>query len=646
MGKFISENYAFLFIFAILLFSIFSNLKMERSVRWKFILLAALLLITHVVSVLEAYYATFPTATFARLFLSIMGYILRPWLLYLVLTIILRRESRIKQLMWGIPMVFVTVVLLFGLLFDNIVGYSEDNHFYIGPLYPFTYWILIFYLVIILFFNTRNYTVKEDKVEAICIYIGIGFLIFNIVGERMIPDFGGNNSVAMGLAALVYSVFFKSQMQYYEREMLETMEVRTGLYNEHALISRINAMRGSGEAVRYAVVYFDIVRFAVINEKYGAKIGNITISEYAAQLRHLIGRDEMIARPSSDHFVAFVRKNRLDVFLRQIESIPVKFTVNEQEYEFFLSTYAGVYEVDTDMEEGEEIIFNAYTALNYGKNVTGRTVTYLTHALQEQLRAERQFEIDIPIAMENEEFVVYYQPKVDSALSALVGAEALVRWFHNGVLVFPGDFIPVMERKDKMCELDFYMLRHVCADLSHWIEQGVAPVPVSVNFSRRNLSNKRLAEDIDNVVSSYHVPKKLIEIEITETIDEFPISVLNDFVNNMHRLGYRVAVDDFGSGSSSLSLLREVTFDTLKIDKGFVDRAHEKDLTILGHMIKLASTLHIEVLAEGVEQREQVETLAILGCHVIQGYYYDKPLPKEVFEMRMNQRIYENEEGK
>jgi EAL domain-containing protein (putative c-di-GMP-specific phosphodiesterase class I) len=171
------------------------------------------------------------------------------------------------------------------------------------------------------------------------------------------------------------------------------------------------------------------------------------------------------------------------------------------------------------------------------------------------------------------------------------------------------------------------------------------PPTISVNFSRRNLSNAHLAADIDEVVQQYHVPKKMIEIEITETIDEFPISVLKGFVDDLHKLGYKVAVDDFGSGSSSLSLLREVTFDTLKIDKGFVDKSYAKDLAILSYMIKLAKAIGAETLAEGVEQREQVDTLLSLGCEIIQGYYFDRPLSKDVFERRIINRRYKIEQS-
>ena len=247
--------------------------------------------------------------------------------------------------------------------------------------------------------------------------------------------------------------------------------------------------------------------------------------------------------------------------------------------------------------------------------------------------------------MAGKEFVAFYQPKVDSRSNTLCGAEALVRWSHNGELISPAKFIPILENKDLMCDMDFYMLRRVCADIAAWIEKGLVPPTISVNFSRRNLSNPHLAEDIDAVVNEYHVPKKMVEIEITETIDEFPISVLKAFVDDLHMRGYKVAVDDFGSGSSSLSLLREVTFDVLKIDKGFVDRAYAKDLAILSHIIKLAGAIGIDVLAEGVEQKEQVKTLRDMGCFVIQGYYFDRALPKESFEKRIINRRYNIEQN-
>ena len=199
----------------------------------------------------------------------------------------------------------------------------------------------------------------------------------------------------------------------------------------------------------------------------------------------------------------------------------------------------------------------------------------------------------------------------------------------------------MMEINDSICDLDFSILKMVCQDLDEWIKEGLNPPPVSVNFSRRNLSNPGLAEDIDRIVSDYRIPKKLIEIAITETNDEFPISVLKNFVQEMHKCGYRTAIDDFGCGSSSLSVLREITFDVLKIDKEFVDNAYAKDLTILSYIIKMAKAISLEVVAEGVEQKDQVNTLSSLGADVIQGYYYDKPLAKETMQQRLINKSYE-----
>ncbi|MBR6909207.1 MAG: bifunctional diguanylate cyclase/phosphodiesterase, partial [Lachnospiraceae bacterium] len=483
--------------------------------------------------------------------------------------------------------------------------------------------------------------ITKNALEFFTVLIGILFVVLNIVGEITIHHFGGHNEIAITLAILIYAIFFKSFEDRKEKAQLEMTELKTGLLNEHACVERANEIKAQGNITDYAAVYFDLARFGLINDQYGTEIGNIAIVEYAKKIKMCVREDEALARQGSDRFIAIILKRNLDIFLDVLKGVELKFVSEGEEYNLPISAHVGIYLVDEKDVTGEEAISNALSALTYGKS-NGNEVTYFTTELKNFLRDQKQFGMDIPIAMANEEFIVYYQPKVNSRTSLLCGAEALVRWIRNGELIPPGKFIPIMETKDLMCDMDFYMLRHVCADISKWIEQGLVPPTISVNFSRRGLSNPNLANDINSIVNEYHVPKKMIEIEITETIDEFPISVLNSFVEDLHKLGFKVAVDDFGSGSSSLSLLREVTFDTLKIDKGFVDRAYAKDLTILSYMIKLAKALGVEVLAEGVEYKEQVETLSSLGCEIIQGYFYDKPLPKENFEKRIINRRYVN----
>ena len=644
-GELLCKYYTFIFIMVILLYTILSSRMMYSKVRGKFIIIIILAILEAIASGIEAWFYEQPYRSTWRVVLSTICYILRPAIMYTMLMIVVRNDSRRRKLIYGIPLAVASLIFIADMPTTLVFNYSESNSFVTGPLFPITYSILILYLALILVLTFIKCDFNLEFGEMLTVFVGIFFIVLNICGERFIHGYSGDNTEeAIALAILVYAIHFKSLEDHRERKLLETTEQKTGLLNENACIARLNEIIAGPAREEYAAVFFDLERFGLINDKYGIDTGNRVIAEYAAILGKSIRNDEILARQGGDRFIAVVLQRNLDVFLAQIASTRVKFSENGTDYDVTISAHVGVYRIEKDDSNSEEIISNAHSAHSYGKNA-GNNVTYMNPELKNMLKDEKKFASDIPIAMANGEFVAFYQPKVNSRTNTLCGAEALVRWIRNGELIPPGKFIPIMETKDLMCDMDFYMLRRVCADLSAWIEKGLVPPTVSVNFSRRNLSNDHLAADIDAIVKEYHVPKKMIEIEITETIDEFPISVLKSFVDDLHKLGFKVAVDDFGSGSSSLSLLREVTFDTLKIDKGFVDRAYAKDLAILSHMIKLAKAIGVETLAEGVEQKEQIDTLLSLGCEIIQGYYFDRPLPKENFERRIIDRRYKVEQS-
>ena len=641
-GELLEKYYSFVFILVILIYTIIINRKMFSKIKNNFINIIVLVILETVLASVEIRFANDSYRSIWRSILSTVCYIIRPAIMYMLLLIVVRNDSRKWKFFYGLPLLAASLVLIADIPYSyNLVfSYTESNAFVNGPLFPITYGILIIYLVLILLMTFVKWNFKIGVSELVAILIGMGFIILNIVGERFISGFSDlNRANATALAVLIYAIHFKSMEDKKEKRLLETTEQKTGLLNESACIARLSEKLHLPNKSDYVVAYFDLERFGLINDRYGMDIGNRVLAEYAGVLGSMIRTDEILCRQAGDRFIAIVLKRNLDVFLAQLASTKVKFTEDGTEYDIDISAYVGLHNIGEDDSSAEEIVSNAYEALNYGKSA-GNKVTYMNSELRAMLKDEKKFSSDIPIAMANEEFVAYYQPKVNSRTNTLCGAEALVRWVRNGELIPPGKFIPILETKDLMCDMDFYMLRHVCADLAGWIEQGLVPPTVSVNFSRRNLSNNHLAADIDAIVQQYHVPKKMIEIEITETIDEFPISVLKGFVDDLHKLGYKVAVDDFGSGSSSLSLLREVTFDTLKIDKGFVDNAYAKDLAILSYMIKLAKAIGAETLAEGVEQREQVDTLLSLGCEIIQGYYFDRPLSRDVFEKRIITRRY------
>ncbi len=242
-----------------------------------------------------------------------------------------------------------------------------------------------------------------------------------------------------------------------------------------------------------------------------------------------------------------------------------------------------------------------------------------------------------PEALKNEEFLVYYQPKVSLRNYRLAGAEALVRWKHADSFIFPDQFIPVIEREGGICDLDFYMLDHVCANLRHWLDQGRRMVKVSVNLSRQHLGDEKLVEKIIKTIDDRNVPHELIEIELTETTTDVGFAELRRVIDGLHEQMISTSVDDFGMGYSSMNLIRELPWDVLKIDKCFLPKSENdrRQYIMLKHIISLAQDIGLDTIVEGVETIEHVKMLKENNCFLAQGYFFDKPLPIEEFEKRL-----------
>ena len=243
-----------------------------------------------------------------------------------------------------------------------------------------------------------------------------------------------------------------------------------------------------------------------------------------------------------------------------------------------------------------------------------------------------------PEAIKNEEFQVFYQPKISLKNYRLEGAEALCRWKHGGEMVAPFRFIPALEAGQEICALDFYILEHVCQDIKRWLDEGKRVVRVSVNLSRRHFGNENLLKDIIGIIDKYDFPKKYIEIELTETSTDVDFKELKEVVTGLVDAGIRTSIDDFGMGYSSLNLLRELPWDTLKIDRSLLPVTKDENskiAVIMEHVIAMAHTLGIECIAEGVETIDQINILKNKSCFLAQGFYFDRPLEKQEFERRM-----------
>lgn len=225
---------------------------------------------------------------------------------------------------------------------------------------------------------------------------------------------------------------------------------------------------------------------------------------------------------------------------------------------------------------------------------------------------------------------MYYQPKVDISNTSDIkvnGAEALVRWKKDGEMVSPGEFIPVLEKNGLITLVDFYVLEQVCMDINRWIEQGIQPIKVSSNFSRRHLQDGDFADKVEEIIKKYNVDPKYIEIEITESYDDEDMQALSKFEKRMHELGIDLSVDDFGSGFSSLKMIKNIVADTIKLGKSIIDGIGNdgSEEIIVSHIIMMILHLGKNVIAEGVETEQQAAFLRKNGCNNIQGFLYGRP---------------------
>lgn len=278
------------------------------------------------------------------------------------------------------------------------------------------------------------------------------------------------------------------------------------------------------------------------------------------------------------------------------------------------------------------------------RHAGGDEIIFYDEMMEEQRERNSRIQRMFPNAIRKKEFRVFYQPKVDVWGKELVGAEALCRWFHEDEIIPPVAFIPVLEQNTDICKLDFYMLEMVCRDIHRWLMEGKQVVRISVNLSRKHMLDVDLLEHILEIVDRNEVPHQYIEIELTETTTDVEFRDLKRVVSGLQQAGISTSVDDFGVGYSSLNLLREIPWNVLKIDKSLLPTEEDDEDSIRSvmfrYVVSMARALGLECITEGVETAEQVELLKKNNCDLAQGFFFDRPLPLESFEERLDRHTY------
>ncbi len=418
----------------------------------------------------------------------------------------------------------------------------------------------------------------------------------------------------------------------------------TGLPNSGGYLQFVGSKFGSGEIMKYDAFYFNLKSYGLISRRFGIQEGDEIMKRYARKLREFCEEDEIVSHFGGDNFAALIKKERTKQFLKYIAAIPVRGMKKDKEEEVTISAVTGVYAIDESMSSPGQAISRAVMACNYAKNVANKPYVYVNKAMSTRIYRQKQIEDRYEDALANDEFRIYLQPKVDTESGRIVGAESLARWFCNGLVLYPTEFVPILEQEGMVASLDLYVLKKTCEFIREWIDAGIQPVPVSVNFSRRDLNYKNLAKEITDIIDSYNIGRQYIQIEVTETASEDERLQMTSFLSKLKDEKISTAIDDFGTGYSSLSTLRDFPVSVIKIDRSFInnEELNRSDEIVLKNIITMATELGISVVTEGVERPDQTELLKTVGCHVVQGFLYDNPMPKADFEKRLIKGVYDD----
>lgn len=398
-------------------------------------------------------------------------------------------------------------------------------------------------------------------------------------------------------------------------------------------------MISEAEPGSYAVVFFNIINFKQVNERWGITEGNKVLKYIYGSMLEILAPDECAARSEIDHYFLLLRytsedelKTRISDLVERIDSFKNCSEIKKTKFNFDFSI--GIYVIEDITEEIRLCQGKARRAAGFGQRKN--TCTFYDNTLVRKELYDKQLSEMFEIALEKEEFEIYLQPKVYLNCEENPAAEALIRWKNpKEGMIYPSDFIPLFEKNGMICRLDLYVFEHVCKLMDLRKKEKKEIFPVSVNLSRAHLKTGSM-EFVNHIITlkeKYHIPDGILEIEMTESImiEDHQLPAIKKMIDTFHENGILCSLDDFGYGFSSLGILKVLDIDVIKLDRKFFMEENEKTWFIVSNFIELAHGLGIKTVAEGIEYEDQVRHLKEADCDMIQGYFYGKPMPLSEF---------------
>jgi diguanylate cyclase (GGDEF)-like protein len=474
--------------------------------------------------------------------------------------------------------------------------------------------------------------------------------LVNVIPEKAVTDrIYSMLSYTIGVIGMILTIFIivfiyvvhtlkKSSKELYHFAFTDPV---TSYGNANAFRRDVKEILSKKSARKFAILHFDIDKFKYINDMYGFNEGDRTLKTIAEILEcETIKDTETHARLSNDLFavlLSYIEREglvaRIDKILNSIE------TMDETgKSRFGVSINAGVYEITDPTVDISLMIDRANIAHKSVKSNKLSKFAFYQDNMRDDILREKEIENEMYDALADGQFEVYYQPKYFVNTSTLGGAEALIRWNHpQKGLIPPNHFIPLFEKNGFVVQIDLFVFKQVCIHISEWLDKGYKVVPISVNLSRVHFYEQDFMKEFKEIIEKYKIPSQYIEFEVTESTALENTEKLLAVLNEIHSIGCSVSMDDFGSGYSSLNMLKQIPVDVLKIDRDFFNDSTDnmRGREIVSSVVKLAKNLGIDVVAEGIEDKEQLAFLQDINCDLAQGYYFAKPLRKPEFEKRL-----------
>ena len=468
---------------------------------------------------------------------------------------------------------------------------------------------------------------------AFCIFGYITYLLLYLYGMKTMYHFF-TSMITLGilfslLTLWLFALFQKNLLHLAQYDSLTDLPNRF-LFNE--ILTKLLSHAKRHQKI-LAVLYIDLDNFKSINDIAGHSAGDLVLKKIAEKFSKSLRSGDTLARVGGDEFVILLNEIPHARFasivaekLLHICTQPLQL----KSHEFFLFASIGISIYPSDGTSIENLLVHSDKAMYKAKKAGGNRFQYYTQQIDSEIHEHMDLESALHNAINNNEFVLHYQPKLDLRTNKIMGVEALVRWESPTLgLISPDKFIPLAEETGLILQIDYWVLREACRVNKAWQEQGYEPITIAVNFSAKQFCHQNIAKIIVSALTETNLDPRYLELEITETAVMENVEITIEKLNDINKIGVNIAVDDFGTGYISISQLKQFPVSVLKIDGSFIEGIphNQDDISITIALISLAHNLNIKVVAEGVETPEQLAFLRTHDCDMIQGFYLSRPLP-------------------